>query len=152
MLNAEYETSYISNFTKIFAVLKEDYEVMVDPGEYKNYEINIKKINDEEIKDYMSICFQKQNGSLTIIISNKVDEELANKLVNDVSLALNKNVFAKYNFTNLKDYTVYHFVYVKEETVINNRKLLEDLKDNGEIEKLSFNYLYNQQPDKKSLR
>ena len=37
--------------------------------------------NKEEIKDYLSICFQKQNGALTIIADKKIDEQIIKKLV-----------------------------------------------------------------------
>ena len=84
MLTAEYEQSYISSFAKIFAILKEEYECVVKQGERENFEIEIKSINNEEIKDYLSICFQKQNGSLIIVSSKNINEEIIKKLVKDV--------------------------------------------------------------------
>lgn len=142
-LTAEYEQAYISNFTKVFTVLNEEYEVHVEPGKEENYELNIKKINDEEINDYLSVCFQKQNGALTVIADKKIDEEIIKKLVKDVSLALNIDPLASYNFKDLKDYIVYHFVYVKENVIVDNKNLLEKLKISKEIENLDYNVIIN---------
>ena len=142
-LTAEYEQAYISNFTKVFTVLNEEYEVHVEPGKEENYELNIKKINDEEINDYLSVCFQKQNGALTVIADKKIDEEITIKLVKDVSLALNIDPMASYNFKDLKDYIVYHFVYVKENVIVDNKNLLEKLKISKEIENLDYNVIIN---------
>ena len=138
MLTAEYEQSYISSFAKIFTVLKEEYECLVKQGECENYEIEIKSINNEDIKDYLSICFQKQNGSLIIASSKNINEEITKKVVKDVSLALNESPLASYNFKDLKDYVIYHFSYVKENVLIDNRQILNDLKVKDEIENLNF--------------
>lgn len=138
MLTKEYEQGYISSFAKIFTVLKEEYECLVKQGECENYEIEIKSINDEEIKDYLSICFQKQNGSLIIASSKNINEEITKKVVKDVSLALNESPLASYNFKDLKDYVIYHFSYVKENVLIDNRQILNDLKVKDEIENLNF--------------
>ena len=142
-LTAEYEQAYISNFTKVFTVLNEEYEVHVEPGKEENYELNIKKINDEEINNYLSVCFQKQNGALTVIADKKIDEEITKKLVKDVSLALNIDPMASYNFKDLKDYIVYHFVYVKENVIVDNKNLLEKIKISKEIENLDYNVIIN---------
>lgn len=138
MLTKEYEQGYISSFAKIFTVLKEEYECLVKQGECENYEIEIKSINNEDIKDYLSICFQKQNGSLIIASSKNINEEITKKLVKDVSLALNESPLASYNFKDLKDYVIYHFSYVKENVLIDNRQILNDLKVKDEIENLNF--------------
>lgn len=138
MLTKEYEQGYISSFAKIFTVLKERYECMVKQGECENYEIEIKSVNDKEINDYLSICFQKQNGSLIIVASKKVNEDVIKKLVKDVSLALNESPLASYNFKDLKDYLVYHFSYVTENVLIDNKQILKDLKAKEEIENLNF--------------
>lgn len=138
MLTAEYEQSYISSFAKIFTVLKEEYECIVKQGECENYEIEIKSINNEEIKDYLSICFQKQNGSLIIVSSKNINEEITKKLVKDVSLALNISPLASYNFKDLKDYVIYHFSYVTEKSIIDNKQIIKDLKAREEIENLNF--------------
>ena len=138
MLTAEYEQSYISSFAKIFTVLKEEYECMVKQGECENYEIEIKSINNKEIKDYLSICFQKQNGSLIIVSSKNINEDIVKKLVKDVSLALNIIPLASYNFKDLKDYVIYHFSYVTEKPIIDNKQIIKDLKAREEIENLNF--------------
>ena len=129
MLTKEYEQGYISSFAKIFTVLKEEYECLVKQGECENYEIEIKSINNEDIKDYLSICFQKQNGSLIIASSKNINEEITKKVVKDVSLALNESPLASYNFKDLKDYVIYHFSYVKENVLIDNRHIVIELKD-----------------------
>lgn len=143
MLTADYEKAYISAFAKIFTVLQNEYEVLVKNGKCENYEIEIKNINKEEIKDYLSICFQKQNGALTIIADKKINEEITKKVVKDVSLALNEEPLASYNFKDLSEYIVYHFEYVKENIIINNKKILEELKVLDEIENLNFNIIVN---------
>ena len=139
MLIKEYEQGYISSFAKIFAVLKEEYECIIKQGECENYEIEIKSINDEEIKDYLSICFQKQNGSLIIVSSKNINEEITKKLVKDVSLALGENPAFSYQFKDLKDYVIYHFSYVKENILIDNKKIIDDLKTKSEIENVNYN-------------
>ena len=138
MLTAEYEQSYISSFAKIFTILKDEYECMVKQGECENYEIEIKSINDEEIKDYLSICFQKQNGSLIIVSSKNINEEITKKVVKDVSLALNISPLASYIFKDLKDYVIYQFSYVTEKPIIDNKQIIKDLKAREEIENLNF--------------
>lgn len=139
MLTADYEQSYISSFTKIFVVLKNEYEVYVKPCEEDNYEIEINKVNKQDIQEYLSICFQKQNGSLTIISSKKIDDKIVKKLVKDVALALNDNPLASYCFKDLNEYIIYYFSYVKENIIVDNKKLLEDLLKNKKIEDLEFN-------------
>lgn len=143
MLTAEYEQAYISSFAKIFAILKEEYEYVVKPGECENYEIEIKNVNSEEVKEYLSICFQKQNGSLTIIASKNINDDIIKKLVKDVSLALNINPLASYNFKDLKDYVIYHFSYVTKDVLIDNKKIIDDLKASDQIENLDFNISIN---------
>lgn len=143
LLNADYEQAYISTFAKIFAILKQDYDVFINIGKEDNYEIDIKTVNNKTIDDYLSICFQKQNGSLTIVSSTNVDGDIIKKLVKDIALALNTNPLASYNFTNLKDYIIYHFVYIKENIIINNKKILENLKSNNELENLNYNVIIN---------
>ena len=143
MLTKEYEMAYISSFNKVFKVLNEYCDLYVKPGEYENYEIEVRKINNEEIKEYLSICYQKQNGSLTIIIDKKIDDDLVNELVKYVSLALNDNPIASYNFKDLKDYMIYHFEYVKDNKIIDNKKLIEDMYRSNEIENVNFNILIN---------
>lgn len=143
MLTAEYEQSYISSFAKIFTILKDEYECVVKQGECENYEIEIKSINDEEIKDYLSICFQKQNGSLIIVSSKNINEEITKKVVKDVSLALNISPLASYIFKDLKDYVIYHFSYVTEKPIIDNKQIIKDLKAREEIENLNFDININ---------
>ena len=143
ILTAEYEQSYISSFAKIFTILKDEYECMVKQGECENYEIEIKSINDEEIKDYLSICFQKQNGSLIIVSSKNINEEITKKVVKDVSLALNISPLASYIFKDLKDYVIYHFSYVTEKPIIDNKQIIKDLKAREEIENLNFDININ---------
>ena len=138
MLTKEYEQGYISSFAKIFTVLKEEYECLVKQGECENYEIEIKSINNEDIKDYLSICFQKQNGSLIIASSKNINEEITKKVVKDVSLTLNESPLASYNFKDLKDYVIYHFSYVTEKPIIDNKQIIKDLKAREEIENLNF--------------
>lgn len=143
VLTAEYEQAYISNFTKVFTILNEEYEVHVKPGKEENYELNITKIDDEEITGYLSVCFQKQNGALTVIADKKIDEEIIKKLVKDVVLALNIDPIASYNFKDLKEFIVYYFVYVKENIIVDNKELLEKLKISKKIENLDYNVIIN---------
>ena len=143
MLTKEYEQGYISSFAKIFAVLKEEYECIIKQGECENYEIEIKSINNEEIKDYLSICFQKQNGSLIIVSSKNISEDIIKKLVKDVSLSLGENPAFSYNFKDLRDYVIYHFSYVMENVLIDNKKIINDLKVSNRIENLDFNISIN---------
>ena len=138
MLNADYEKAYISSFAKIFRALQDEYEVSIKTCEYENYEVNIKSINKENVNGYLSICFQKQNGSLTVIAENSIDNDTVNKLVKDISLALDTNPISSYNFKDLNNYTVYHFSYVLQDPIIDNKKIIEDLANSGEIENVNY--------------
>ena len=138
MLNADYEKAYISSFAKIFRALQDEYEVSIKTCEYENYEVNIKSINKENVNGYLSICFQKQNGSLTVIAENSIDNDIVNKLVKDISLALDINPISSYNFKDLSNYTVYHFSYVLQDPIIDNKKIIEDLASSGEIENVNY--------------
>lgn len=138
MLNADYEKAYISSFAKIFRALQDEYEVSIKTCEYENYEVNIKSINKENINGYLSICFQKQNGSLTVIAENNIDNDTVNKLVKDISLSLDINPISSYNFKDLNNYTVYHFSYVLQNPIIDNKKIIEDLANSGEIENVNY--------------
>lgn len=138
MLNADYEKSYISSFAKIFRALQDEYEVSIKTCEYENYEVNIKSINKENVNGYLSICFQKQNGSLTVIAENSIDNDIVNKLVKDISIALDINPISSYNFKDLNNYTVYHFSYVLQDPIIENKKIIEDLANSGEIENVNY--------------
>ncbi len=138
MLNSDYEKAYISTFAKIFTVLKDEYDLYVKNGEYENYEIEVKAVNSAKINDYLSICFQKQNASFTIIHSNNIDKDIIDKLIKDICYAINDNYIYKYNFKDLKDYTIYHFSYLKENIIIDNNKIIEDLKKDELIENISF--------------
>ncbi len=157
-LTAEYEQAYISSFAKVNAVLNYEYEThinVINMNEEKqeknnddnlqdiNYEIELKKVNGEEINGYISVCFQKENGALTVIANKKIDEKIIKKVVKDVSLALNEEPLASYNFKVLKDFIIYHFVYVKENVIIDNKKILEDFKSLGQIENLDYNIVVN---------
>lgn len=73
----------------------------------------------------------------------KIDEEITKKLVKNVSLALNKKPIASYNFKDLNESIVYHFEYVKENKIIDNKKIIEDLKKLGEIENLDYDIIVN---------
>lgn len=138
MLNADYEKAYISSFAQIFRALQDEYEVSIKTCEYENYEVNIKSINKESVNGYLSICFQKQNGSLTVIAENSVDNDIVNKLVKDISLALDINPISSYNFKDLNNYTVYHFSYILQNPIIDNKKIIEDLTNSGEIENVNY--------------
>lgn len=109
IINAESEKAYISSFSNLFIVLQDKYEVLITAEEYQNYEVQIKSINKEKINGYLSICFQKQNGSLTVIAENNINNNIIKKLVRDVSLSLNINTISSYNFKDLKSYIIYHF-------------------------------------------
>ena len=37
MLNSDYEKSYISAFTKLFTILKDEYELYIKQGNLENY-------------------------------------------------------------------------------------------------------------------
>jgi len=136
MLNTDYEKAYISSFTKIFRALQDEYEVSIKTCEYQNYEVNIKSIN--KVSGYLSICFQKQNGSLTVIAENSINDDIVNKLVRDISLALDINPISSYNFKDLNNYAIYHFCYVIQDPIIDNKKIIEDLANSGEIENINY--------------
>lgn len=138
MLNTDYEKAYISSFTKIFRALQDEYEVSIKTCEYQNYEVNIKSINKESVSGYLSICFQKQNGSLTVIAENSINDDIVNKLVRDISLALDINPISSYNFKDLNNFTIYHFCYVIQDPIIDNKKIIEDLANSGEIENINY--------------
>lgn len=143
MLTASYEQAYISAFAKIFSVLKHDYEVYVKSGQCNNYEIEIKNINNKDIDDYLSICFQKQNGSLIVISHKNNKEDLIKKLLNDISIALNTNPMASYTFKEKQDYKIYHYEYIKENIIVDNKEIIKTLIKNDEIANINWNIISN---------
>lgn len=138
MLNKEYEQAYNASCLKIAKALENEYKILVTDGELGNFEIKIEEINGEKVNDYLSICFQKQNGAFTVIVNKNISNDIKQKLLKDISFELKINPIASYNFKDLKDYVVYHFEYYIENKIIDNQKIIKDLESVDEIENVNY--------------
>lgn len=108
--------------------------------DYGNIEIIISDNNINE-GDF-SISFQKQNGSFTIATKDNLDKNIKNKIIDIVNNFTKTELFASYNFTDMKDINVNHYVY-DESKIKFNKDILNQLNDLKQIENLKINNLNN---------
>ena len=74
--------------------------------------IIIQEINGKIIKeDGISISFQKQNGSFVFAAKNSINEILKEQIPDIVNNSSNAELFATYNFSDMKEFNVYHYIY-----------------------------------------
>lgn len=108
--------------------------------DYGNIEIIISDNNINE-GDF-SISFQKQNGSFTIATKDNLDKNIKNKIIDIVNNFTKTELFASYNFTDMKDINVNHYVY-DESKIQFNKNILNQLNSLKQIENLKINNLNN---------
>ncbi len=137
-MNADYELAYINAFTMVITILKNDYDIKVEIGECENYDIRIIRVNEKEIDKYLSVCFQKQNATLTFMYDKEAKQEITSKIINDISMALNVDPFATYNFENYKNYNIVQWNYNVRNPILDNKKILDSLKELKEIANLEY--------------
>ena len=94
--------------------------------------------NGEKVNDYLSICFQKQNGVFTVVANKNISDDIKQKLLKDISFELKINPIASYNFKDLKNYVVHHFEYYMKNKIIDNQKIIKDLESAGKIENVNY--------------
>lgn len=87
----------------------------------------------------MSIAFQKQNGSFTIITKNKLDNDIKNRIIDTIDKITKLKLFVSYNFSDMIDTKVYHYV-LDESKIDLNKKMVNELKKSNQIENLNINY------------
>lgn len=87
----------------------------------------------------MSIAFQKQNGSFTIITKNKLNNDIKNRIIDTIDKITKLKLFASYNFSDMIDTKVYHYVF-DESKIDLNKKIVNELKKSNLIENLNINY------------
>lgn len=103
-----------------------------------NIEIIIQEINGKIIKeDGISISFQKQNGSFVFAAKNSINEILKEQILDIVNNSSNAELFATHNFSDMKKFNVYHYIY--DNSKINfNTNILNSFNDLHQIENLKF--------------
>ena len=103
-----------------------------------NIEIIIQEINGKIIKeDGISISFQKQNGSFVFASKNSINEILKEQILDIVNNSSNAELFAAYNFSDMKEFNVYHYIY--DNSKINfNTNILNSFNDLHQIENLKY--------------
>lgn len=138
-MNADYELAYVSTFTSIITSLKDDYDIKVEIGDCNNYNINIIRVNEKIIDKYLSICFQKQNATLTFMYDKSENKKIISKIIDDISTTLNLNFFATYNLKNYKNYNIIQWNYKVNNPIINNKNVLDSLEQLKEITNLKYN-------------
>lgn len=100
--------------------------------------IIIQEINGKIIKeDGISISFQKQNGSFVFEAKNSINEILKEQILDIVNNSSNAELFATHNFSDMKKFNVYHYIY--DNSKINfNTNILNSFNDLHQIENLKF--------------
>lgn len=100
--------------------------------------IIIQEINGKIIKeDGISISFQKQNGSFVFAAKNSINEILKEQILDIVNNSSNAELFATHNFSDMKKFNVYHYIY--DNSKINfNTNILNSFNDLHQIENLKF--------------
>lgn len=111
---------------------------IIDIG-YDNIEIIIYGIDGKNINpgDF-SISFQKQNGSFTIITKNDLNEEIKKQIIDIVNNFTNTEIFASYNFSDMMNINVDHYVYDDSKKEF-NKNILNEFKKLDQIKNLKIN-------------
>lgn len=111
---------------------------IIDIG-YDNIEIIIYGIDGKNINQGdFSISFQKQNGSFTIITKNNLNEKIKKQIIDIVNNFTNTEIFASYNFSDMMNINVDHYVYDDSKKEF-NKNILNEFKKLDQIKNLKIN-------------
>ena len=123
--------------------LKEQADIEVINIDFDNIEIIVHKIDGKVIEgNGFSISFQKQNGSFTVITSDDLDEDVKQQIVGIIDNFTQKEEFASYNFSDMINFNVNHYVY-DDSKIEFNKNILNEFKKLNQIVNLRINDLKN---------
>lgn len=123
--------------------LKEQADIEVINIDFDNIEIIVHKIDGKVIKDNdFSISFQKQNGSFTVITSDDLDEDVKQQIVGIIDNFTQKEEFASYNFSDMINFNVNHYIY-DDSKIEFNKNILNELKNLNQLINLRINDIKN---------
>lgn len=132
------EKLYLDVVYNLINNLKDRIKFTVSEIEYDNLELFIESSNLRDISpNDFSISFQKQNGSFTLILNSEMNETKKSGIVELLETNSNIGLFATYNFSDLKDDQVFHFVYDDEKLEF-NKNILNKFNELGQLENLSY--------------
>lgn len=121
--------------------LKEQADIEVINIDFDNIEIIVHKIDGKVIEDNrFSISFQKQNGSFTVITKDDLDENVKQQIVGIIDNFTQKEEFASYNFIDMINFNVNHYVY-DDSKIEFNKNILNEFKKLNQIVNLKINDL-----------
>lgn len=123
--------------------LKEQADIEVINIDFDNVEIIVHKIDGKVIEDNgFSISFQKQNGSFTVITKDDLDEDVKQQIVGIIDNFTQKEEFASYNFSDMINFNVNHYVYDGSKIEF-NKNILNELKNLNQLINLRINDIKN---------
>lgn len=123
--------------------LKEQADIEVINIDFDNTEIIVHKIGGKVIEDNgFSISFQKQNGSFTVITRDDLDENIKQQIVGIIDNFTQKEEFASYNFSDMINFNVNHYVY-DDSKIEFNKNILNEFKKLNQLINLRINDIKN---------
>lgn len=123
--------------------LKEQADIEVINIDFDNVEIIVHKIDGKVIEDNgFSISFQKQNGSFTVITKDDLDEDVKQQIVGIIDNFTQKEEFASYNFSDMINFNVNHYIY-DDSKIEFNKNILNELKNLNQLINLKINDIKN---------
>ena len=121
--------------------LKEQADIEVINIGFDNIEIIVHKIDGKVIEDNVfSVSFQKQNGSFTVITKDDLDENIKKQIVGIIDNFTQKEEFASYNFSDMMNFNINHYVY-DDSKIEFNKNILNEFKKLNQIVNLKINDL-----------
>lgn len=121
--------------------LKEQADIEVINIDFDNIEIIVHKMDWKVIEDNgFSISFQKQNGSFTVITKDDLDENIKQQIVGIIDNFTQKEEFASYNFSDMMNFNINHYVY-DDSKIDFNKNILNEFKKLNQIVNLKINDL-----------
>ena len=121
--------------------LKEQADIEVININFDNVEIIVHKIDGKVIEDNgFSISFQKQNGSFTVTTKDDSDENVKQQIVGIIDNFTQKKEFASYNFSDMMNFNINHYVYDDSKIEL-NKNILNEFKKLNQIVNLKINDL-----------
>lgn len=121
--------------------LKEQADIEVINIDFDNIEIIVHKIDGKVIEDNVfSVSFQKQNGSFTVITKDDLDENIKQQIVGIIDNFTQKEEFASYNFSDMMNFNINHYVY-DDSKIEFNKNILNEFKKLNQIVNLKINDL-----------
>lgn len=128
-----------NDLEKLIDYMTGKYIIKINDVEYDNKEIEVLSDINKEIElnnKELTIDFQNQNNSLTLVYKKSLSNNLISTIKEDINNALNTVEFAKYRFRDFLDYEIIHWSLDNNNKL--NRIILENLEKNNHIIDLKF--------------